>query len=175
MQTDTKRSVKKLKAIHQLPLPSGITADVRRPPLAVWIAKNKLPDHLLTLFAQARRVGGGGAVTVSGAELPGMMDFAIELARESFVWPKIVDQADPEDDDTLEPGQLSMEDLSEFLTWAFGGSKGAAVDTKTGPVSVEALDTFRPDSQLSGAGEGGREVQSEAVGDDGDSRRGDGA
>lgn len=154
------RSVKYLKVTTRLHLPSGIVAEVRRPPLSVMVAGGRLPDSLLSAIASAR--DGSVEVVASELELPPLMAFAIELAKASFVWPRIVDVADPEDDDTIEPGHLSLDDLSTFLSWVFGGADGVPIQTKTGEVSAAALRSFRDDTELSGAGADGREVRQES-------------
>lgn len=161
-QVDNKqtRSVKHLKNVAQLPLPSGIVADVRRPPLSAMVAERRLPDSLLSLITSVKE-GGSLEVAASDINMPDLMAFAIELAKASFIWPQVVDEADPNDDDTIEPGHLSLDDLSTFLAWVFAGAAGVAIPTKTGELSVEALRSFRDDAQLQGAGVDGGEVQQE--------------
>lgn len=170
-----------------LPL-SEFAAEVKRPPVSTWIAEGRLPDSLLAALGLAaagekpaddirdlkpgavgyrpKPKAKGGDVQLDPKSMPGLFKFGIELARESFVWPKIVDEPDPESDDEIAPGHLSMEDIGTFLNWTFKGCKGLPVQTTSGPVSVEALHSFREDAEVSGAGDGGASLRAEAESSD---------
>jgi hypothetical protein len=165
-QTDDKpaRSIRQLKRTTELEMPSGFTAELRRPPLATWIASGRVPDSLMAMIATG---GGAEVVTMQGDAMKEVMALALEMAKESFVWPRIVEKADAESDDELEPGQLSLEDLSTFLGWVFGGTPGALVAAGGGEVSIDAVRSFRPNEQLQSDSGGGGQVQAESGGDAG--------
>jgi hypothetical protein len=155
MSEGIRRSIKHLKALTKFKLTElGIIADLKRPALAVWIANGRVPDGLLDTMAKGSK-GKSTTVNIEGKDLPVMMGFALELAKDSFVWPKLVDGADPESDDELEPGSIPLSDLSDFLSWALGGQ----VQTETGTVSAEALGSFRSDEQLPRGRAHGRKVR----------------
>jgi hypothetical protein len=135
-------------------LPSGVTVKARRPQLSLWISQGRLPERL---FIDALRVAAnGGPKTLDGDELADLMKFALALAKECMVSPRVVDEADPEKDDEVSAGDIPAGDLIRFAMWAVSG---AGVSTTTGEVSADALASFREDDGVSGAGADGRAVQ----------------
>lgn len=156
------RHIKRLAKFHMREL--DIDADVRPPSLAVYIAQGKVPGILLSKIAGARSSGEGFVVT--GEDLPEMMSFGLALMKDSFEWPRIVEKADPDSDDELEPRHIPIADLNDFLTYALGGR---SVQTTSGEVSGEALSSFRTVGEPSDGGADGGEVRTEAEPDGGDS------
>ena len=162
---NSKRSVRHLKQLTKFPMKElGIVADVRPISMAVYIAENKVPGALLSKMAGAH--GARASVVVTGEDLPEMMHFGLALMKDSFDWPRIVDDADSESDDELAPAHIPIADLNDFLTHALGGR---SVQTTSGEVSGEALASFRDVREPSDGSPSSGEVQPKAEPDDRDS------
>lgn len=148
--TSKKRSVKHLKATGEVYFPDArITAESRRVPLSAMIAAGKLPDELMSMVETSKE---GGEVSVSGDDMKGMFGFAIEMMKNNLTWPRVVDEADPESEDEIEPGHLGINDVSAYLTWIFTGCPTVPVKTTGGEVSAASVASFRQDAELQSAG-----------------------
>jgi hypothetical protein len=147
-----------------LTLPSGMVVKVRRPPITLWVAQKRVPERL---FNNALRVTANGAPRdIDGDAFAELMGFALEVARAALVWPKCVDDPDPEAEDEVSAGDIPPRDLIVLAGWAVGS---VSVETESGEVSADALDSFRGEPGVSGSGDDGGKVPPEAERDAGDS------
>lgn len=165
-ENNLKTSVKQLRRTLQFPIPSlGIVAEIRRPRLAAWVTAGKIPDRLLAIIGAARVED----AHIEGQDFKALIELATELAKDSFIWPKVVDEPDENSDDEIAAGDISLNDLSEFAGWALRSCPGLAIPTTGGEVSADALSSFRQDPSVSGAGAGGGSLQTEPRATDGNS------
>jgi hypothetical protein len=163
---------------------SGIIAEVVPPPVAAWVVAGEVPESLFGAAMSA--VQSGPSAVAEALNLPEMFKLALRMVRASFIWPKTtldysdrvdvtVDEDGPprhttvrirpqieDDEDTLNPETLPMEDLSTVLAWGLSGAKGAVVQTDSGEVTSEALGTFRQNGGVPSHSENVGQVQAES-------------
>lgn len=153
----TKRSVRAWRGTSELTLPSGLTVTVKRPPLALWIAEGKVPEGLFGSAMAMAVTGGRAAAVPEDFDFKESARFALKVAEAALAWPKVVEQADPESDDEIELGDLSLDDAMAIMMWAIGGK--AQVQTVSGPMSEGALARFPQDGELQGDSVGREDVR----------------
>jgi hypothetical protein len=159
-RNDKRALLARFKAPSDLPLRvSGIVAEVVRPPLAGWIVAGQVPESLFAAATSA--VQSGQVATVEALSMPEMFGLALKLARASFKWPRLTEEGkEASDEDELDPACLPLEDLSTILAWGVGGGDDAGmIQTTSGEVSAKALGSFRQDADVSGSGDGLRDVR----------------
>ncbi len=162
-RNDKRALLARFKAPSDLPLEaSGIVAEVVRPPLAWWVSIGDVPESLFNTAVAAAQAG--QAATAEALNMPDVFSLALKIARASFKWPKLTDEGkEAADEDELDPGTLPLPDLSTILVWGMGSS-GTVQTTGGGEVEASALNSFRQDADISGGGDGVRDVQAASGG-----------
>jgi hypothetical protein len=174
MNAKTRDEKRKLLARFKTPTDlelkaAGIVAEVRRPPVAQWVASGEVPESLFNAAATA--LGQGAQATSEALKLPEMFGLALRVARASFVWPRLTEegQSSTEDEDMLDPATLPMPDLADILGWALSGSPNVPVQTTDGEVSHASVKNFHDDESLPGNRAGDEDVRPAPGDGDGDS------
>ena len=145
------------EAVAQLTLPSGFVVDVRRPPLATWLMSGRVPE---TFISEAIGAGGKGETAeasvarLEGAELMQMLVFVRDVVAAAVVRPRIVVGAAEDSDDEIDPSAIPEADFFHVFAWVMKGAPSVPINTVSGEVSVEALNSFRSNADLrSGSGD----------------------
>lgn len=132
-----------------LPLPSGRTVLVTRPPLAQWYMFGQLPEALtsLALRTVGKRTEPLDPQTVAmelmkdPEPLKGLAQYIRQILEYAVVKPRIRENASGPNE--ILPAKVPPGDLQFLLDWVQKGCPGVPVETANGVVSDESLRTFR--------------------------------
>lgn len=137
------------KLFCALPLPSGRTILVTRPPLAQWYSFGQLPESLssLALKSVGHKPAEIDQVTVANelmkdpTQIRGLAQFVRQILEYAVVSPRVKEFASGQGE--IHPSKIPPQDLQFILEWVQGGCKGVPIETTKGVVSDESLDNFR--------------------------------
>jgi len=125
-----------------LPLPSGHTVLVTRPPLLEWVMFGVLPETLTKIALESapleQRAQALGKTT---GNLREMASFIREVVQWAVIRPRI--KIGAQGPNEIEPAHVPSGDLFFLLDWVKKGCPGVPVETERGLVSVESLKGFR--------------------------------
>ena len=116
---------------HHVKLPSGVTFELRYPPLEQWIANGMLPQSLLRISLETTR-GRGILSEAKQGELQAAVSvedqvqsikFRKDAVQYACVSPKLVEN--PVNDDEIAPWELSFEDFNFIFAWTMDQSDAA--------------------------------------------------
>lgn len=110
----------------EVTLPSGAEVLLRRIPVQMWLMSGRFPTAFLNKAIQTAASDGepdkqGIAQAIENAlpaERMEIFKFMVDVARFCFVEPRLVDGADPNSDDEIDPSELSDLDFNYAVAWA---------------------------------------------------------
>lgn len=145
---------------EEVTLPSGNTAELRKPDVLSLVMRNGgIPDVLTAQVMAGLQDEGGKSPKFGAKELGQLLEMLNTVTRACFVSPRIVDKPEEElAEDELRVEDVSMEDKSFIFQWAAGSGDGAAVSSFLAQQAAR-LDALSPRA----------DVGTDAVGDAGDS------
>lgn len=145
-----------------LTLPSGAVVEVCRPDISVWLASGALPqifvDKLLRIEPYSTDAEARAADERLQDEIANdpqktrqLLIFQRETVKASLVRPRIVFGATG--DDEIEPSAIPPRDFRFIYDHALAGSPAVPIRTEESETTVEAVETFPVEPELSGDGD----------------------
>lgn len=134
-------SAKRAEApIFDVSLPSGAVWQLREPPIQQWVLSGKLPASLTAKMAAAANQNNSEdaqkaiVAQLTPEDLINNLAFGRDLLLYCAVNPRIVPNANPENEDEIAPEEILPDDFSFLINWVMVGGDPSS-----------RLDTFRPE------------------------------
>jgi hypothetical protein len=170
LATQWRKVAKRASGRAMLTLPSGMIIKVQRPNVGAWIRSGRVPQTVVQAMLGAVKSGGDAKSpadamkfmkTLGQEQLFDVMKFMRDLVVETVLEPRIVENAPPDSEDEISPGEIPDEDFDFIAQWAMEGT----IDTKGGEqLTGKELKDFRADGKLPTARKNSRKVRAKAVG-----------
>jgi hypothetical protein len=136
-----RKQIQKAELTGDITLPSGAIFKMRRPPLHVWMAAGRMPQHFLRAMLEQQNASPGSAVAMTADETLEGLQFISDCIIHACVEPRVA--ITPEFEDVLALSEIDPDDFQFLTQWVQSNAPGVPVATRGGEVETARLDRFR--------------------------------